>query len=80
MNIQSVKLELMKQLLDTQDANILKHIQQVFEGAKIDGFELSDEQKTELDIRTQLRHDGKLKASSWNEAKARILTGSANIS
>ncbi|MBI2966515.1 MAG: addiction module protein [Bacteroidetes bacterium] len=36
---------------------------------------LSDEQKKELDRRSKLYHQGKLKASSWEEVKQRTRAG-----
>ena len=66
----------MQLLLNTSDEEILKRVREVFEAPHSKSYELSESQKAELDQRTQLRHAGKLKTSSWNDVKARILNNS----
>ncbi len=75
-NLQEEKLELMQLLLSTHDSEILKRIREVFESPQANSFELSRLQKEELDQRTQLRHDGQISTSSWDDVKARILRNS----
>ncbi|GAA5031354.1 hypothetical protein GCM10011506_20970 [Marivirga lumbricoides] len=71
MDIQSVKIDLIHWLTELQDKSTLKKLQGLKEQQEIT-FELSAEQKKELDSRLEKYENGEMKFSSWETVKDRI--------
>ncbi len=71
MDIQSVKIDLIHWLTELQDKSTLKKLQGLKEQQEII-FELSAEQKKELDSRLEKYENGEMKFSSWETVKDRI--------
>jgi putative addiction module component (TIGR02574 family) len=71
MDIQSVKIDLIRWLTELQDQSILKELQKLKEQQE-SAYELSAEQKKELDSRLEKYENGEMKFSSWDTVKDRI--------
>ncbi len=71
MDIQSVKIDLIHWLTELEDKPTLKKLQGLKEEQEIT-FELSAEQKKELDSRLEKYEKGEMKFSSWETVKERI--------
>lgn len=71
MDIQSVKIDLIHWLTELQDKSTLKKLQGFKEQQEIN-FELSVEQKKELDSRLEKYENGEMKFSSWETVKDRV--------
>lgn len=65
------------QYIDEAEENVLEVVYKMLKLYAGDDNQsmLSDEQKKELDRRSKLYHQGKLKASSWEEVKQRTRAG-----
>ena len=77
MDIQSVKIDLIHWLTELQDKSILNKLQGIKE-AQEDVFELSTEQKKELDHRLDKHQKGEMNFSSWDKVKDSIRNRAKN--
>lgn len=75
MDVQSVKIDLIHWLTELQDKSVLKELQGLKEQQE-KSFELTKEQKEELDSRLKKYEDREMKFSSWDSVKDRIRKGS----
>ena len=71
MDVQSAKIDLIHWLTELQDKSVIKKLQGLKEQQE-KAFELSAEQKEELDRRLKDYEEGKMKFSSWDSVKERI--------
>lgn len=71
MDIQSIKIDLIHWLTELQDKSTLKKLQGLKEQQE-SSFDLSAEQKKELDSRLEKYENGEMKFSSWDSVKDRI--------
>ncbi len=71
MDIQSIKIDLIHWLTELQDQSVLKKLQ-VLKEQQESSFELSAEQKKELDSRLEKYENGEMKFSSWDTVKNRV--------
>jgi len=72
MNKQSLKIDLIHWLTELQDDSILQKLQ-VLKEQQESSFELSAEQKKELDDRLTKYENEEMKFSSWGSVKDRII-------
>lgn len=69
------KQEFVKENIDTVDDKFLDTVYELFLshlGLRTNSFELTDDQKQELDRRTALYHSGKAKTYTWEEVKQNL--------
>ncbi|WP_245949346.1 addiction module protein [Echinicola strongylocentroti] len=71
MDVQSVKIDLIHWLTELQDKSVLKKLQGLKEQQE-SSFELSAEQKKELDSRLEKYENGEMRFSSWETVKDRV--------
>lgn len=71
MDIQSAKIELIHWLTELQDKTILKKLQGIKDQEE-STFELSPDQKKELDDRLEKYENGEMEFSTWETVKDRI--------
>lgn len=71
MDIQSAKIELIHWLTELQDKTILKKLQGIKDQEE-STFELSPDQKKELDDRLEKYENGEVEFSTWETVKDRI--------
>lgn len=71
MDVQSIKIDLIHWLTELQDKAVLKKLQGLKEQQE-STYELSKEQKKELDIRLERYEKGEMNFSSWDTVKDRI--------
>lgn len=78
MDVQSLKIDLIHWLTELQDKSILEKLQGLKEQQE-NTYELSAEQKKELDSRLEKYENGEMKFSSWDAVKDRIRNRSKAI-
>lgn len=71
MDVQSVKIDLIHWLTELQDKTVLKKLQGLKEQQET-SFELSEEQKKELDGRLEKYENGEMDFSPWDTVKNRV--------
>lgn len=71
MDVQSVKIDLIHWLTELQDKSILKKLQGLKEEQE-SSFELSSEQKKELEGRLEKYENGEMEFSQWDTVKGRV--------
>jgi len=71
MDVQSVKIDLIRWLTELEDKSVLEQIQGLKEKQE-SSFELNAEQGKELDSRLEKYENGEMKFSSWDTVKNRI--------
>lgn len=71
MDVQSVKIDLIHWLTELQDKSVLKKLQGLKEQQE-SSFELSVEQKEELDGRLEKYENGEMEFSPWDTVKKRV--------
>ena len=71
MDVQSAKIDLIHWLTELQDQSVIKKLQGLKEEQE-KVYELSTEQKEELDSRLKDYEEGKMKFTSWDSVKDRI--------
>lgn len=71
MDVQSVKIDLIHWLTELQDKSVLKKLQGLKEQQE-SSFELSAEQKKELDGRLEKYENGEMEFSPWDTVKNRV--------
>lgn len=78
MDVQSVKIDLIHWLTELQDKTVLKKIQGLKEQQE-STFELSAEQKNDLDGRLEKYENGEMEFSSWETVKNRVRNRAKDI-
>lgn len=71
MDVQSVKIDLIHWLTELQDKSVLKKLQGLKEQQE-SSFELSAEQKQELEGRLEKYENGEMEFSPWDTVKDRV--------
>lgn len=71
MDVQSVKIDLIHWLTELQDESVIKKLQ-VLKEQQESSFELSAEQKKELDSRLEKYESGEMEFSPWETVKDRV--------
>jgi len=71
MDVQSIKIDLIHWLTELQDKSVLKKLQ-VLKEEEESTYELSGEQKRELDTRLERYEKGEMNFSSWDTVKGKI--------
>ncbi len=71
MDIKSVKIDLIHWLTELQDKAVIKKLQGLKEQQE-SAFELSSEQKKELEGRLEKYENGEMEFSSWDMVKDRV--------
>jgi len=69
-----MKLDLIHWLIETTDTEALKKVQEI----RYSSSDLTAAQEAILEERMEKYETGQMKFSSWEEAKARIITGGKN--
>ena len=71
MDVQSVKIDLIQWLTELQDKSVLKKLQ-VLKEQQESSFELSAEQRSELDGRLEKYENGEMEFSPWETVKNKV--------
>ena len=71
MDVQTIKIDLIHWLTRLEDKEVLKQLQGLKEQQE-SAFELSSEQKKELDGRLEKYGSGEMEFSPWNTVKDRV--------
>lgn len=78
MDVQSVKIDLIHWLTELQDKTVLKKLQGLKEQQE-NSFELSAEQKKDLDGRLEKYENGEMEFSPWDTVKNRVRNRAKDI-
>ena len=73
MNLTKTKEQLKKLIDDSGNEDVLNEVRNILELASSETYQLSNEQKKELDVLEEQYNAGRLKTYSWEEVKQGLI-------